>query len=245
MTFKLELIDNNIFKTIFGSVASIIDEVTLIADNDGLRMRALDKDHITFISLDLEYRLFDEYQCDVPEKINIDAGQFDKILKKCKSSDILQLNVDEGNLIVIFEGDASRKFNLRLIDMEYESQAPPIIDHPINLTIPSELLRESLNDMSLFNDKIIFTVDQDYLKIRAEGMKGEGEIKFIHGCNVQETCQSIFNNDKLKDILKASKFRKTCTLNLGDNIPLKITFELETCDGQLSYLLAPRLETED
>ena len=69
MTFHLELINNSIFKTIFESVASIIDEVTLIADKDGLRMRALDKSHITFISLDLEYSLFDEYQCDVPEKI--------------------------------------------------------------------------------------------------------------------------------------------------------------------------------
>lgn len=244
MTFKLELTNNNIFKTIFESVANIIDEVTLIADNDGLRMRALDKSHITFISLDLDSELFDEYQCDVPEKINIDVDQFAKILKKCKSSDILRLNVDEGNLIVIFEGDASRKFNIRLIDIEYESPVPPMIDHPINLTIPSELLRETLNDLTLFSDKLIFTVDPDYLKIHAEGMKGNAEIKYIHGCNVQETSQSIFSNEKLKDIMKASKFSKTCTLNLGNNLPLKITFELETGDGQLSYLLAPRLAEE-
>lgn len=244
MTFKLELTDNSIFKSIFESVARIIDEVTLIADSEGVRLKALDKSHITFISLDLHYDLFDEYICDVPEKINIDADQFWGVLRKCKSSDILKLTVDEGNLIVSFEGDASRKFNIRLIDIEYEQTEPPMIDHPVNLTIPSELLKDALNDMNLFSDKLMLTVDEDYLKINAEGMKGDGEIKYIHGANVTESCQSIFNIDKLIDIMKASKFSETCTLSLGDNIPLNITFELPTNDGKLSYLLAPRLAEE-
>ena len=244
MTFKLELTDNSIFKSIFESVARIIDEVTLIADSEGVRLKALDKSHITFISLDLHYDLFDEYICDVPEKINIDADQFWRVLRKCKSSDILRLTVDEGNLIVTFEGDASRKFNIRLIDIEYEQAEPPMIDHPVNLTIPSELLKDVLNDMNLFSDKLMLTVDEDYLKINAEGMKGDGEIKYIHGANVTESCQSIFAINKLNDILKASKFSEECKLSLGENLPLQLTFELATGNGSLSYLLAPRLSEE-
>ena len=244
MTFRLELTNNSIFKTIFESVASIIDEVTLIADKDGLRMRALDKSHITFISLDFEYSLFDEYICDVPEKINIDADQFAKILKKCKTSDILKLSVDEGNLIVIFEGDASRKFNIRLIDIEYTPTEPPLVEHPVNLSIPSEVLKDALGDLSLFSEKLAFTVDADYLRISADGLKGEGDIRYIHGENVKESCQSMFSIKKLQDIMKASKFSKECALGLGDNLPLSLTFKLVTDDGKLSYLLAPRLSEE-
>ena len=93
MTFKATLTNNNIFKTAFESIAKIIDEVTLTADSEGLRLRALDRSHITFISMDLEAGLFDEYTCDAPEKISIDATEFLQILKHGKSNDILQLSV--------------------------------------------------------------------------------------------------------------------------------------------------------
>lgn len=245
MTFKLELGNNSIFKTAFESIASIIDEITLTADSEGLRLRALDRSHITFVVMDLNKELFDEYICDVPEKINVDATEFLKILKKCKTSDILQLSVDDNNLIIIFEGDATRRFNIRFIDIEYEQAQPPMIDHPINLTIPSDLLRDALTDMKLFSDKLLFKVDQDYLHLTTEGPFGDGAIQYIHGANVAEACRAMFSIEKLTDIMKASKFSKECTLSLGNDLPLKITFKLITGDGELSYLLAPRLETDD
>lgn len=244
MTFKAELNNTNIFKTAFDSIASIIDEVTLTADSEGIRLKALDRSHITFVDLELDADLFNEYICDVPEKMNIDTSEFMKVLKSSKPNDILQLSVDESNFIIVFEGDATRKFNIRLIDLEYENATPPMIDHPINLTIPSELLKDALNDMKLFSEKIIFTVDQDYLKLSTEGTFGDGEIKYIHGENVTETCQAIFDIGKLISIMKASKFSKECTLNLGNDLPLKITMELVTGDGRLSYLLAPRIERD-
>ena len=117
-----------------------------------------------------------------------------------------------------------------------------MINHPVNLTIPSDLLRDALNDMALFSDKLIFTVDQDYLKITANGTYGDGEIKYIHGEQVTESYQTMFSIEKLKDIMKASKFSKQCTLSIGDNLPLKLNFELITGTGELKYLLAPRIE---
>ena len=244
MTFKATLNNNNIFKTAFESISKIIDEVTLIVDKEGIRLRALDRSHITFVSLDLEYKLFDEYQCDTPEKINIDATKFLEILKKGKTSDILKLTIDESNIIIIFEGDSSRKFKIRFIDEEYEQAEPPKIDHPINLKMPSELLRSSLEDMKIFSDKIIFQVDKDYLKLSTEGTFGDGTIQYIHGEPILNTCQVMFNIKKLSDIMKASKFSKEASLGLGDDLPLKITLELETGDGKLEYLLAPRIEAD-
>ena len=140
MVFKIELINNTIFKIIFESVTRIIDEVTLLCDKEGMHLTALDKSHITFVELDLEKTLFDTYQCDDPIKISIDCEEFLKVLKRMKTSDILELTIDEGNLITIFKGDSERKFNIRLIDSEYEPSSPPEINHPINIQVPSQLL---------------------------------------------------------------------------------------------------------
>ena len=242
MVFKLELSDNAIFKTVFDSIASIIDEVTIIFDSEGMRLNALDRSHITFVTLELKPEVFDSYQCDVPEKVAVDCDKFNQILKKCKTSDIILLTVDEGNFIVTFQGDATRRFKIHLIDTEYESQVPPNINHPVNIRVPSTIVQDALNDMQIFSDKLNLLVDENYFKVISDGEFGDVDIEYLHGENILEVAQAMFNIDKLKDIFKASKFSKECEISLGNDIPVMITFELPTRDGKVQYLLAPRLE---
>lgn len=244
MTFKLELSDNSIFKTVFDSVASIIDEVTIVFDSEGMRLNALDRSHITFVTLELEPSVFDSYVCDTPEKVAVDCERFNQILKKCKTNDTIQLTIDEGNFIIVFEGDATRRFKIRVIDTEYETQVPPNINHNIYIKVPSTMMQDALNDMLIFSDKLRLLIDENYLKIISNGEFGDVDIKYLHGENILEVAQSVYNIDKLKDIFKASKFSKECEIGLGNDIPIVVTFELPTGDGRVKYLLAPRLEQD-
>lgn len=245
MVFKIELINNTIFKIIFESVTRIIDEVTLLCDKEGMHLTALDKSHITFVELDLGKTLFDTYQCDDPIKISIDCEEFLKVLKRMKTSDILELTIDEGNLITIFKGDSERKFNIRLIDSEYEPFSPPEINHPINIQVPSQLLSDALADMRIFSEILKIKVDQDYLKILNTGEIGDGEISYIHGEQINTTVEATYSIPMLENIMKASKFSEECILKFGDDKPLSLTFELATGDGKLSYLLAPRIDLDE
>ena len=242
MTFKLELSDNAIFKTVFDSIASIIDEVTIIFDSEGMRLNALDRSHITFVTLELEPDVFDSYVCDTPEKVAVDCERFNQILKKCKTNDIIQLTIDEGNFIIVFEGDATRRFKIRVIDTEYETLVPPNINHNIYIKVPSTMMQDALNDMLIFSDKLRLLVDENYLKIISDGEFGDVDIKYLHGENIREVAQSVYSIEKLKDIFKASKFSKECEIGLGNDMPIVVTFELPTGDGRVKYLLAPRLE---
>ena len=242
--FKLELADNQIFKNIFESVSSIVDEITLIADNDGLHLRSLDKSHITFITLELNKTLFDEYECDIPEKMAIDCDDFYKLLKKCNRNDILELSKDESNLLITFAGDAKRKFKLPFIDMEYDNPVPPRIDLPCKISIPSNLLKDYISDMGFFSDKLDFIIDENYFKVKTVGQKGEAETEYLHGENILEVVRSGYSIPKLQEIMKAHKFSEECNVYLGNDMPLKINFTLITGDGSLEYLLAPRLEDD-
>ncbi|WP_296882157.1 proliferating cell nuclear antigen (pcna) [uncultured Methanobrevibacter sp.] len=245
MTFQLELSNNKIFKDAFSSIRKIIDEVIIECDSEGMRLNALDRSHITFVNMEFKAELFDEYLCDVPEKINVDTEDLNKVLKKCKTSDILKLTVDEGNVILIFEGDATRKFKIRLIDLEYESATPPMINYPVNLTIPTQVLKNAVTDMELFSDKLTFTVTPDYLIISTEGATGDAEVSYIHGEHVKQVYKSTFNIDRIKDMLEASNLSEQCELSLGEDIPLNLKLKLVTGDGELGFLLAPRLEEAD
>lgn len=242
--FQLVLTDNGIFKNAFESISKIVDEVTITVDSEALHLRCLDRSHITFITMELEKTVFDEYQCDVPEKIAIDCDDFYKLLKKCKTNDILKLDIDDSNLIMTFEGDARRKFKLPFIDMEYDNPVPPKIDLPCEITIPSTLLKTYIDDMEFFSDKLDFIVDENYFKVTAIGQKGEGEIEYLHGENILEVVKSGYSIPKLKEIMNAHKFSKECNVHVGNDMPLRIRFTLPTHDGTLEYLLAPRLEKE-
>lgn len=245
MTLKVELSDNKIMKNAFESISRIVDEATIIFDTEGMRLTTLDRSHITFISLDFKKTLFDEYQCTTPEHACIDVNEFMKVLKKCKSNDILRLSVDEGNLIIIFDGDATRKFKLRLIDEEYEPQVPPKISHPCNIQIPIDVLADALNDMDLFSERVQFMIDENYFIISADGAFGDAATKYLHGENILEVARSSFTIEKLKDIMKSSKFTNTVEIGLGNDIPLILTLTLPSKDGMLQYLIAPRIEQEE
>ena len=242
--FKLELTDNSIFISAFDSISSIVDEITLTADSEALHLRCLDRSHITFIIMDLEKTVFDEYECDEPEKIAIDCDDFNKLLKKCKTNEILKLETDDNNLIMTFEGDGKRKFKLPFIDLEYDNPQPPQMDIPCKISIPSSQLKTYISDMEFFSDKLTFMIDENYFKVSADGQKGDGEIEYLHGENILEVVKSMYSIPKLQEIMKAEKFSKECSLEVGEDMPLRISFTLPTDDGKLEYLLAPRLEQD-
>lgn len=243
--FKAVLSDSNILKTSFDAISSIVDEVQMQADSEGLRLDALDRSHITFVHLELKPGLFDEFIIDEPLKINVDTEELMKVLKRAKSDDIVELSVDEGNLIVIFEGEARRRFKIRLIDIEYEAPSPPDLEYPTEFEVPFILLKNSIQDIEIVSDKIVLTVDADKFIAEAEGEFGDAKIEYLHGEKIDINAKSIFSLEKIKEMLKADKFSDTILLKLGNDMPLNLSLTMVSDEGELSFLLAPRIESEE
>ncbi|MDO5827009.1 MAG: proliferating cell nuclear antigen (pcna) [Methanobrevibacter sp.] len=243
--FKAELSNPNILKTSFDAISSIVDEVQIQTDSEGFRLDALDRSHITFVHLELKSSLFDEFVCDEPEKINIDTDEFMKVLKRSKSTDRVIMSLDEGNFIITFEGEAKRTFKIRLIDIEYESPTPPQLNSPTKFEIPFNLLKDSIQDMDLFSDKITLMVDSEKFRASAEGEFGDANIEYIHGEKIDTEAKSVFSLEKIREMLKADKFSEMAIINLGTDIPLYLTLRRVDGAGELSFLLAPRIESED
>jgi proliferating cell nuclear antigen len=243
--FKAVLSDSNILKTSFDAISSIVDEVQMQADEEGLRLDALDRSHITFVHLELKKNVFDEYQCKEPLKINVDTEELMKVLKRAKSEDMVELTTDEGNLIITFEGEARRTFKIRLIDIEYEAPSPPQLDYPTEFEIPFSLLKDSIQDIGIVSDKIALQIDEDKFKASAEGDFGDAKIEYLHGEKIQENAKSVFSLEKVKEMMKADKFSETAQIKLGNDMPLNLYLKMASDEGELSFLLAPRIESEE
>jgi len=243
--FKAELSDPNILKTSFDAISSIVDEVQIQTDSEGIRLDALDRSHITFVHLELKAKLFDEFVCDEPEKINIDTEELVKVLKRSKSDDRVLMSLDEGNFIITFEGEAKRTFKIRLIDLEYEETSPPELEYPTNFEVPFSLLKDSIQDIDIFSDKISLMVDTDKFRVAAEGEFGDANIEYLHGEKIDTEAKSVFSLEKIKEMLKADKFSDVAAIKLGDDMPLNLKLKMISDEGELSFLLAPRIEAEE
>ena len=51
--------------------------------------------------------------------------------------------------------------------------------------------------------------------------------------------------DKIREMLKADKFTEVATVCIGDDMPLTLKLVMDSGEGELSFLLAPRLEADD
>lgn len=242
--FKLILSDPSIFKTSFEAISSIVDEVQIEVDSDGLRLNAIDRSHITYVHLELKERLFDVFQCDEPIKLNVDTEELMKVLKRSKSDDVMELTVDGGSLVVTFEGAIKKTFKVKLIDLEYETPTPPSIEYPVKISIPIKTLKESIQDIEIVADRVEFNIDQDFLKLKAVGEFSDAEVEYLHGEKVPEDAKAIFAIENIKEMLKAEKFADNTYISLGDDMPLTLTLELLNEEGELTFLLAPRIEEE-
>ena len=242
--FKLVLSNPGIFKTSFDAISSIVDEVQIEVDSDGLRLNAIDRSHITYVHLELKESLFDIFECDKPIKLNLDTEELMKVLKRSKSDDVMELTVDAGSLILTFEGAVKKTFKVKLIDLEYDTPTPPEIEYPVTISVPISTLKETIQDIEIVADRVSFTIDEDNLTLEAVGDFADAKVEYLHGEKVTETVKAIFAIENTKEMLKAEKFADNTYISLGNDMPLTLTLELLNDEGKLTFLLAPRIEEE-
>lgn len=242
---EFEISNNRIIKDCLETICIIIDELVFEADSEGIRLRALDKSHISFIDMEWKSILFDTYQCTEPVSFTVDASELLKIIKRIKTNDVLSMGLDEGNLILTYNGDSTRTFKLRLIDVEYETPTPPTVEYPVTLSIPVKVFDDAISDAELYGEKISLSCDNDYFITSAEGEFGVNHNRYLHGENIGDYVKSTYSIPKIKEMLKGKSLSHEVKLGLGDDLPLTLEYHSPTNDYKLGFLLAPRLEVDE
>ena len=242
---KFEIANNKIIRDCLETVCLIIDELVFECDAEGIRLRALDKSHISFIDMEWVNHLFDTYECNEPTSFTVDASELLKIIKRIKGDDVLSMGLDEGNLILKYNGDSVRTFKLRLIDVEYETPVPPTVNYPVTLDIPTDVFTDAISDAELYGEKISLSCDNDYFITSADGEFGVNHNRYLHGENIGDYVKSTYAIPKIKEMLKGKSLSHEVKLGLGDNLPLTHEYHSPTNDYKLGFLLAPRIETDE
>ncbi|RLF13166.1 MAG: proliferating cell nuclear antigen (pcna) [Thermoprotei archaeon] len=247
--FKAVFRDARLWYRIVDALSSLIDEGTIKAGEDGLRLRAMDPSKIAMIDFEMPRDAFEEYACEGEVTIGVNFDELKKVVKRGSAKEKIELEVppSSARLKITFKGKATRSFALPLIDVEYEELPAPSLSFNAKATVIADLLEDALKDVELVSDYVRLEARSDALIVRGQSDKGEAEATLttetgaLIELEVKENSAASYTIEYLMDMLKANKAAEVATLEFSTAMPLSLTFPIPG-GGTIKYFLAPRIE---
>lgn len=150
---RLVTIQASAFKSIFEVLKDILNDVNLIFDKDGIHLFTLDNARSSLVQMHLEASKFETYEWTEYIECGINFSNTFKLLKCISSSDILEIQVNNKEIINIMVFSENKKsktnFSLKLLDINETKMTKNLeIKNTVTTILPSIDFQRLCRDMS-------------------------------------------------------------------------------------------------
>lgn len=235
------------------AITAVVDEGKLRLTEAGMKLRAVDPANVSMISFVLksdafaEYRFTAESEGDNELEVGIDFMKLLGILGIGGKEDV-ELKLDE-HAQKLYTKMGSLDYTLSLLDPSTLRKEPkvPELEFPAQVIIETEEFRRAIRAAEKIGDSIVLGVAGEEFYMVAESEMDKLRLslskeQLIH--LTPETVSSLYSREYISAMSKGMSHTENITLNLGMNYPLQMDFELAEGKVKVSYLLAPRIESE-
>jgi proliferating cell nuclear antigen len=236
-------------KDALDSVSVLVDECKIRLNEEEFAIRAVDPANVGMVDLSLEAAAFESYEAD-GGVIGVNLGRLEDIAGMANSGDLIHLELDEETRKLHIQIDGL-SYTLALIDPDSIRQEPdiPDLDLPAEIVLEGSQLGRGITAADMVSDHIALRVDPDEeaFYIEAEGDTDDVDLKLDSDDLIDLTpgaADSLFSLDYLKDMNKAIPNATEVTAELGEEFPVKLHYEFAEGLGQVTYMLAPRIQSE-
>ena len=236
----------DVLRQVVNVVSTLVDEAKFKVDKEGISLRAVDPAHVAMVELTLTKKAFDHYEGSETE-LGIEMEKLDDILRLAHLGDSLTIehNDKEPKLIVKI-GHLTRK--MALVDTTAMSDPKvPNIELPSSIVLKAEKLNYGLRASNQISDHIALVAEEGYFEMSSEGDSDSVEYRLpreeLIALDSKQRVRSLFPLDYFQNMAKAISPESQVTINLGNNYPVRIEFDIAEGQGHVKYLLAPRVES--
>ncbi len=224
-------------------LSELVTEVKIKVNEFGMSITAMDPANVAMVGFKLPKSSFSQFETD-DEILGINLDNLKQILKRCGSGSFLILE-KKGNLLGIqIQDRIKRNFTLSLIEIEGEDKEMPSLEFSSRVELNSIDLIASIEDCVVVADSCSFVIEEGKFIIEAKGLNSARSEFSGDEANIQaENCKSKYSLEYLQKFMKGAKLCEKTTLQFANDHPLKMEFKTEQME--LSFILAPRVETED
>ena len=222
-------------------ISEIVSEVRIKVNDFGLSIIAIDPANVAMVGFKIPKSAFSHFEAG-QEILGINLDSLKRILKRGSGSLILETK--ENFLEIQMQDRISRNFTLSLIEIEGEEKEMPSLEFSSRVEINSNDFIDCVEDCAVVADACSLIVKEGRFIIEAKGLNSartefSGDEAKINA----ESCKAKYSLEYLQKFAKASKLSPKTILNFAEDHPLKM--EIRTDSIELSFLLAPRVETDD
>ena len=240
-------INAELLKDAIASLAVIVDEVRFRIKPEGISVKAVDPANVAMVVFELGSSAFDEYSADESE-IGIDLNKITDLLGITDKGDTVRMELEEGNhKLLIDVGGLS--YTLSLLDPSTIRAEPriPQLELPAKVVMNGADLRRAVKAAEKISDHMLMGVAGDTFFMEAKGDTDQVRLEMGRDQLIDiktGEASSLFSLDYLTDIVKPTNKVNEVSLSLGRDFPVIIDFEIANGAGRISYLLAPRIESD-
>ncbi|KAB2946648.1 MAG: DNA polymerase sliding clamp [Candidatus Methanoperedens nitroreducens] len=229
------------------SISTLVDEARFRLTSQGLSVKAVDPANVAMVSFELSKDAFESFDATEGE-LGIDLTKLIGVMEMAEKSDNIELELDEAShkLIVRMRGLA---YTMSLLDPSSIRKEPkvPSLDLPAHIVIRGEDIKRAVKAAEKVSDYMSMGVKGDVFFMEAEGDTdkvhvelGKSQLIDLQGTDAK----SLFSLDYLSDMSKILGKSNEVNIDLGKDFPLKIRIKIAEGHGEVSYMLAPRVESE-
>jgi proliferating cell nuclear antigen len=240
-------VKSEVLKGIIDVTSPLVNEVKFNISSKGISLRAVDPAHVAMVDLQIKSKAFDEYKADEME-LGIDMDKLGGIMRLSSAGDTVSLEYDEEtNRLIVKIGNLVRKMGL--IDTAgMPDPKMPNLSLPAKVVIKASELNQGVRASEAVSDHIALTVNEDNFELFAEGDTDTVNLKLpkdmLVELNASSKCKSLFSIDYFSNMIKSVRGEDQITMHLGNDNPIRVEFDIADSKGHVTYLLAPRIESE-
>ena len=236
-----------ILKTLIDVTSPLVSEVKLNINKDGISLRAVDPAHVAMVDLHISKDAFEEFQADELE-LGLDIDKLNGIMRLSNTGDTVSLEYDEkSNRLIIKIENLTRR--MALIDTAgMPDPKMPTLDLPGKVILKASEITKGVKASEAISDHLALIVTEDAFEVFAEGDTDTVNLKLPKESLVELTAdgkyKSLFSIDYLSNMIKPLKGDSSIIINVGNDNPTRVEFDIAESKGHVTYLLAPRIESE-
>ncbi|MFB6105225.1 MAG: DNA polymerase sliding clamp [Halobacteriaceae archaeon] len=231
------------------SVSVLVEECKIHLDEEGLAIRAVDPANVGMVDLELAAAAFESYEAD-GGTIGVNLSRLEDIVGMADSGQLVQLDLDEETRKLHIQIDGL-EYTAALIDPDSIRQEPDIPDLDLTATVVVEGrdIDRAVRAADMVSDHIALGIDEDdpHFYVDAEGDTDDVHLELDAEDLIDLTpgpAHSLFSLDYLKDMNKAIANDAEVTVELGEEFPVKLHFDVAEGQGSVTYMLAPRIQSD-
>jgi proliferating cell nuclear antigen len=240
-------INAELLKDAIASLAVINDEVRFKIKPEGISVKTVDPANVAMVIFELGSSAFDEYTADECE-IGIDLNKITDLLGITDKGDTVRMELEEGSRKLLIDV-GGLFYTFSLLDPSTIRAEPriPQLELPVKVVLNGADLRRAVKAAEKISDHMLMGVTGDTFYMEAKGDTDQVRLEMGRDQLIDlktGEASSLFSLEYLIDIVKPTNKVNEVSLSLGRDFPVIIDFEIANGAGRISYLLAPRIESD-